>query len=152
LGIGGRDQQTPLRADSDAQLLSLVCSRRLTAVNQSGSNFALSWSELLPLVTHPIPAAGVLSPGVVGAVVRLPAERMDHNHRVRRIVVPLYRMPTRGAGLIADNGARRAIPLNRYRRLASRRARGGLLRGSGRFSCKPGDRRRGQRGYQEVFY
>jgi hypothetical protein len=47
--------------------------------NQTASNFIRCGSELLPRVTHPISAAGVLSPSVGRAVVRLPVVRMHHH-------------------------------------------------------------------------
>ena len=84
-------------------------------------------SERLPLIALPIAAAGVLSPGEVCAVVRLPVVRMNHHVRIWRIVISLHRMPAGGAGLIADDGRRRAVSFNRHRSRASRRTRGRRL-------------------------
>jgi hypothetical protein len=75
---------------------------------------------------------------------------MNDHVRIGRIVVPLHRMPAGSAGLIADDGRRRAVAFNRYWRCASRRARRGGLSTSRRCSCERGNRCRQQRSYQKA--
>src|ERR1700722_7138389 len=112
----------------------------------------LARSERLPLLALPISAARMLSPGIVCAVVRLPIVRMNHNVGAGRIVISAHRMPAGGSGLIADDGRRRAVALNRYRRCASRRARRRSLSGGWRRSCECRKSRGGQCGNQETFH
>ena len=143
------------RAGSHAALnlryLSSFC--LVSTVNATALPDPLARSERLPLLALPISAARMLSPGIVCAVVRLPIVRMNHNVGAGRIVISVHRMPAGGAGLIADDGRRRAVALNRYRRCASRRARRRSLSGGWRRSCEcRKSRGGGQCGNQETFH
>jgi hypothetical protein len=114
--------------------------------------FGAFGSERRPLITLPIAAAGVLSPGIVCATIPLPVVRMNHHVRVWRIVIPLHRMPAGRAGLIADDGRRGAVALNRYRSSASRRARRRCLSGGWRCGWERRNGCGGQCGNQEAFH
>ena len=84
------------------------------------------------------------------ARIPLPVVRMNHHVRIWRIVITLHRMPAGSPGLIADDGRRRAVAFNRYRRCASRRSWRGALSTSGRCSRERGNRCGRQRSYQKA--
>jgi hypothetical protein len=98
---------------SGVRLWSLVLLEKVLAATRRSIRpprvRSFAGSELLPLFALPIPTAGVLSPDVICAAVPLPVVRMNHHVRVWRIVIPLHRMPAGRAGLIADDGRRRAV-------------------------------------------
>src|ERR1700678_1794641 len=151
-GGGGRSRRCagPSRAALIGAFLSSFSGN--TANNAPVLPYALDALERLPLITLPIAAAGVLSPRVVGAIVRSPVVRMNHNVGPCRIVISIDRMPAGRAGLIADDGRRRAISLDRDRSRAFRRARSVCLSGGRRRGCERRERRGGQSGNQKAFH
>ena len=149
---GGRDRRRNVRRANYRAWFCLSSLGSDKAVNKTASVPLFAGSERLPPVALPISAAGVLSPSVVSAVVPLPVVRMNLHVRIWRIVIPLHRMPAGRAGLIAHDGRRRAVALNRYRRCASRRPRRRCLSGHRRCRCERRYSRGRHCGNQEAFH
>jgi hypothetical protein len=105
-----RRHQVPARSSGFRFALSSF--RRDQAVN---TTVLLYWWFRTAATVHPANSRGrgALSRRSLRSLRRCPLARRRMNHQVRIwwIVIPLHRMPAGGAGLIADDGGRRAVAL-----------------------------------------